>query len=229
MYGVTNPLSGFTRKSYLYIFCRSFGVMPTSRTLPKLTMRAWIRLAPLNSQPPRNPFRIGCMLLPNRSPCPTGIAPVPLGLDRVAHVRDGIHHAPVVEPAKRRGPFERVLVASVDGESVRQPPAQLDLERVVVAVGAAVGDVDRVGIRVDDEVIARDAGRERQVAPRQVAVEIGRGVRRADGFVRTRSCVNAVLVHVPVPPVGGGVRGIGPPRSVREIVGSGFVPVPGPK
>ena len=47
--------------------------MPTKRTFPKLTGRAWTRPTPLKLQPPTMPLRMGLKLSPNRCPRPTGI------------------------------------------------------------------------------------------------------------------------------------------------------------
>ena len=73
--------------------------------------------------------------------------PVPLRLDRVADVRRWRSmRAAVAEAVERRSALERVLIVDVRLQSLRQPAAQLDLQRVVVAEGAAVGHVDVVHV-----------------------------------------------------------------------------------
>ena len=139
---------------------RSF-VMPTRRTLPKFVVRCWKRPAPLNCQPPTIAFSTPGRLRPKRSLRPTGTRPVPLRLDGVADAGVGrARGAAEVEAEELRAFFERVLVAAVERQPVRQPPPQLDLQRVIGAECAAVAHVDLVGVRIDDEEVGR-AGRRR--------------------------------------------------------------------
>ena len=107
-------------------------------------MRAWMRPTPLNCQPPMMPLRIGFMFAAEPLPAADRHRPVPLRLDRVTDVAAvGLHHAAVVEAGNAEPPSMRVLIADVDRQPFRQPPPQLDLQRVVVAERAAVGHVDR--------------------------------------------------------------------------------------
>jgi hypothetical protein len=52
-----------------------------------------------------------------------------------------------------------------------------------------------VDVRIEDEEVGREAGGERELPARQVAVEIGRGIAGC-GLVRTMSLVRPVLVQV---------------------------------
>ena len=71
MYTVSIPCE-FGFSVCLYIPWRSSCVMPTRRTLPKLTMTAWTRPTPLKSHPPSIASSTGCMSVPKRWPRPTG-------------------------------------------------------------------------------------------------------------------------------------------------------------
>ena len=70
--------------------------------------------------------------------------PVPLHLDRVTHVVRGVQHTAVVEAEERRAVLVRVLVVGVHRQALREPPADFELHRVVVAERAAVGDGDGI-------------------------------------------------------------------------------------
>ena len=160
--------------------------MPTSRTLPEIG-GALLEAAGAVELPVAHD-RVqhaspGCA--PNRSSRPTGTSQSHCVLMRVteAGVASGLDVRPIVEAEERRAFLERVLIAAVERQAVREAAAQLDLQRVIDAERAAVSDADLVGMRIDDEEVGRQAGGDRVVAERQVVIEvasrIGVGVGRA--------------------------------------------------
>ena len=104
--------------------------------------------------------------------------PVPLRLDRMTHVVVGIQHTAVMEAEERRAVLARVLVIGVDARTLREPPADLELQRVVVAGRAAVADIDVIHVRIHDKEIGWVGRRRPRCSTREIAVEVGGRIAR---------------------------------------------------
>ena len=139
-------------------------VMSTSRTFPRLSVRACTRPTPFSDQPPTIALEDWVQVGSETLAAADGNRPVPLRLQRMTHVPLIDHRPPEAETIECRSPLDGVLVIHVRREPLRKPAPQLELQRVVVAISPAVGDVDVVDVGVGDEEVRRQPRGDRPAA-----------------------------------------------------------------